>query len=167
RPGRRDQGGRRPATPGVGCGARDAGGGRRIGRKLGGQPAEVDGAVVASHSPNGGRIWPAPATVAAPLAGNEQPAITASPTRAGHAYLAFANFLSPDALPRTNPLQFSRTTDGGATWSPPVLIDQPSPFAIDFAPKILVLPDGTLLAVFARADFEAGLGYLYAARSPR
>ena len=123
-------------------------------------------AVVASHSPNGGRSWPAPATVAAPLAGNEQPAITASPTRAGHAYLAFANFLSPDMLPRTNPLQFSRTTNGGATWSSPVLIDQPSPFAIDFAPKILVLPDGTLLAVFARADFAAGLAQLYAVRSP-
>jgi hypothetical protein len=69
-------------------------------------------------------------------------------------------------LPRTNSLEFSRTTDGGATWSSPVLIDQPSPFALDFAPKILVLPDGTLLAVFARADFEAGLGQLYAARSP-
>jgi len=80
--------------------------------------------------------------------------------------VAFANFLSPDTLPRTNPLEFSRTTDGGATWSSPVLIDQPSPFAIDFAPKILVLPDGTLLAVFARADFAAGLAQLYAVRSP-
>src|SRR5262249_34022405 len=87
-------------------------------------------------------------------------------TPAGHAYVAFANFLSPDTLPRTNPLEFSRTTDGGATWSSPVLIDQPSPFAIDFAPKILVLPDGTLLAVFARADFAAGLAQLYAVRSP-
>jgi hypothetical protein len=122
-------------------------------------------AVLASHSRSGGRNWPAPATVAAPLAGNEQPAITASPTRAGLAYLAFANFLSPDMLPRTNSLEFSRTTDGGATWSSPVLIDQPSPFALDFAPKVLVLPGRTLLAVFARADFEAGLGQLYAARS--
>jgi hypothetical protein len=60
----------------------------------------------------------------------------------------------------------SRTTDRGASWSPPVLVDQPPPFAIDFAPKILVLPDGTLLAVFARADFQLGLGQLYAARSP-
>jgi hypothetical protein len=123
-------------------------------------------AVVASHSPNGGRTWPTPTTVAAPLAGNEQPATAASPTRAGHTYLAFANFLSPDTLPRTNPLEFSRTIDGGVTWSSPVLIDQPSPFAIDFAPKILVLPDGTLLAVFARADFAAGLAQLYAVRSP-
>jgi hypothetical protein len=66
----------------------------------------------------------------------------------------------------TNLLWVSRTTDRGASWSPPVLVDQPPPFAIDFAPKILVLPDGTLLAVFARADFQLGLGQLYAARSP-
>ena len=121
-------------------------------------------AVVASHSSNGGRRWSAAATVAAPLAGNEHDAITGSPTLAGHAYMAFANFLA-GVLPRTNTLEFSRTTDGGATWSSPVLIDQPGPFQIDFAPRILVLPDGTLLAIFARADLEVGLGQLYAARS--
>ena len=121
-------------------------------------------AVVASHSRNGGRTWPAPATVAAPRVGNEHDAITASPTRAGHAYVGFANFL-PDVLPRTNSLEFSRTTDGGATWSPPVLIDQPGQFALDFAPRILVMPDGTLLAVFARADIGTGVGTLQAARS--
>jgi hypothetical protein len=121
-------------------------------------------AVVASHSGNGGRRWSAAATVAAPLQGNEHDAITGSPMLAGHAYLAFANFLAA-ALPRTNTLEFSRTTDGGATWSPPVLIDQPGPFQIDFAPRILVLPDGTLLTIFGRADLEVGLGQLYAARS--
>src|SRR5207247_5116129 len=50
-------------------------------------------AVVASHSSNGGRRWSAAATVAAPLQGNEHDAITGSPMLAGHAYLAFANFL--------------------------------------------------------------------------
>jgi hypothetical protein len=77
--------------------------------------------------------------------------------------LAWANFT--EVLPRTNTLEFSRTTNGGATWSPPVPIDQPGRFAIDFAPRILVLPGGTLLAVFARGDFQLGLGQLYAARS--
>jgi hypothetical protein len=120
-------------------------------------------AVVASHSSNGGRRWSAAATVAAPLAGNEHDAITGSPTLAGHAYMAWANFLL--SVPRTNSLEFSRTTDGGVTWSPPVLIDQPGPFALDFAPRILVLPDGTLLTIFGRADLEVGLGQLYAARS--
>jgi len=121
-------------------------------------------AIVASHSPDGGRNWAAPATVAPGLAGNETPAVTASPTLAGHAYLGWANFL-PFDLPRTNSLEFSRTADGGASWSPAVLIDQPGPFVIDFAPRILVLPNGALLAVFARADLEFGLGTLQAARS--
>jgi hypothetical protein len=121
-------------------------------------------AVVASRSRNGGRTWRAPATVAAPLEGNETDSVTASPTRAGHAYVAWANFIVP-SLPRTNTLEFSRTTNGGASWSPPVLIDQPGPFQIDQAPRILVLPGGTLLAIFARGDFETGLGSIHAARS--
>jgi BNR repeat-like domain len=121
-------------------------------------------AVVASHSRDGGRTWRAAATVAPRLVGNELDSVTGSLTRPGHAYLAFANFL-PDVFPRTNSLEFSRTTDGGATWSSPVLIDQPGQFALDYAPKILVLPGGALLAVFARADIGLGLGQLYAARS--
>jgi hypothetical protein len=121
-------------------------------------------AVVASRSRNGGRTWPTPATVAAPLQGNETDAVTASPRLAGHAYLVWANFVF--GLPRTNTVEFSRTTDGGRTWSPPVLIDQqPGPFAIDQAPRLLVLPDGALLALFARADFETGLAHIYAVRS--
>jgi hypothetical protein len=120
-------------------------------------------AVVASRSRNGGRTWPAPATVAAPLQGNETDAIAASPRLAGHAYLAWANFVFD--LPRTNTLEFSRTTDGGRTWSPPVLVDQPGPFQIDQAPRVVVLPNGTLLVVFLRVDFELELGQLYAARS--
>jgi hypothetical protein len=121
-------------------------------------------AVVASRSGNGGRSWHGPATVAAPLQGNETDSVTASPTLAGHAYVAWANFIVP-SLPRTNTVEFSRTTDGGASWSPPVLVDQPGPFQIDQSPRILVLRDGTLLAIFARADFETGIGTLHAARS--
>jgi hypothetical protein len=120
-------------------------------------------AVVASRSRDGGRTWPTPVTVAPPLVGNDTDRITGSPTLAGHAYLAWANFTG--VVPRTNTLEFSRTTNGGATWSRPVPIDQPGPFAGDYAPRILVLPGGTLLAVFARADAELELFQFYAARS--
>jgi len=120
-------------------------------------------AIVASHSRDGGRSWPAPATVSPRLEGNETPSITASPTLDGHAYMVWANFTGE--LPRTNTLEFSRTSDSGTTWSPPLLIDQPGPFASDQAPRLLVLPDGTLLTVFARVDLEAGFGAHYAARS--
>jgi hypothetical protein len=68
--------------------------------------------------------------------------------------------------PNTPKDEFSRTTNGGQTWSRPVPIDQPGPFALDFAPKIVVLPNGTLLSVFARFDAASGLGTLQAARSP-
>jgi hypothetical protein len=121
-------------------------------------------AVVASRSRNGGRTWRRPATVAAPLQGNETDSVTASSTRAGHAYVAWANFIVP-SLPRANTVEFSRTSDRDATWSPPVLVDQPGRFQIDQSPRILVLPDGTLLAVFARADLQTGLGTLHAAWS--
>jgi hypothetical protein len=120
-------------------------------------------AVVASHSEDGGRTWPAPATVAPPLQGNETDAITGSPTLDGHAYTVWANFTFD--FPRTSTVEFSRTTDGGTTWSPPVLIDQTGPFSWDSAPRLLVLPNGTLLTLFVRTDLEAGFGAHYAARS--
>jgi hypothetical protein len=115
-------------------------------------------AVLASHSTDGGRSWPAPATVAPPLQGNETESITGSPTIAGRAYAVWADFGMGN-------LKYARTTDGGITWSSPVVVDQPGPAAVDVAPRLLVLPDGALLTVFARADFESGLGELHAARS--
>ena len=120
-------------------------------------------AVVASHSGDGGRTWLPVVTVAPPLPGNETDVIVGSPTIKGHAYVVWANFT--EELPRTNTVEFSRTTDGGSTWSPPVLIDQTTPFASDQAPRLLVLPNGTLLTLFARVDLEAGFGAHYAARS--
>lgn len=120
-------------------------------------------AIVASHSADGGRQWAMPATVSPRQEGNEQPSVTGSPSLAGHAYMVWANFTFD--FPRTNTLEFSRTTDSGTTWSLPVLIDQPGQFAYDQAPRLLVLPNGTLLTVFARIDLEAGFGAHYAARS--
>jgi hypothetical protein len=139
---------------------------------FGGQAGDVSSdpppiAVVASHSGDGGRHWATPATVAPRRGRNEQPAITASPTLRRHAYMTWANFLKPDEAPPpwTNTVQFSRTLDRGATWSPPVLVDQPGAFAIDQAPRISVLPNGTLLAIFARGDLETGLATIQVARS--
>jgi len=122
-------------------------------------------AVVASHSNDDGRTWQAPATVAPLDPRNDTDAITASPTLAGHAYLVWGNWDHQYNFPMTNFLKFSRTTDGGATWSLASVIDQPGPTAIDFSGRILVLADGTLLAIFARADLADGRGELLAARS--
>lgn len=127
------------------------------------QPPEI--AIVASSSRDGGRHWSAPVTVAPRLGGNETPAITGSPTRPGHAYMTWANFRTDIEPPWTNTVSFSRTTDGGATWSPPVLVDQPGPLAIDLAPRIQVLPNGTLLVIVARADFATRRATLQVVRS--
>jgi hypothetical protein len=122
-------------------------------------------AIAASHSRDGGRHWAAPATVAPELGGNEQPAVTGSPTVRRHAYMIWANFFKELPAVSDYMVQFSRTTDGGATWSRPVIVSDPGPLAIDFAPRIRVLPNGTLLAIFGRANAEAGLGEIRVARS--
>jgi hypothetical protein len=128
-----------------------------------GLPAVLTGdepltAIVASRSRDGGRSWAVPATLAEIGPGREQPAITGSPTRSGRAYAVWADFATTD-------LKFSRTSDGGSTWSAPVVIHQAGPAAIDLVPRLLVLPDQTLLTVFARGDLENGVGELWAARS--
>jgi hypothetical protein len=121
-------------------------------------------AVSASHSRDGGRHWAPPATVSPPEGGTEQPSVTASRTLPGHAYMTWARFILTEP-PWSNTLSFSRTTDGGATWSSPVLADHLSPFQIDEAPRIAVLPNGTLLDIFARGDLETGQGTIQVARS--
>jgi hypothetical protein len=115
-------------------------------------------AVVTSRSFDGGRNWRTPATVAPPAEGNETPAITASPRRPGRAYQVWAEFA-------TASIKFSRTDDHGATWSVPVVVDPAIPNAIDNAPRLVVLRDRTLLTIFVRAEFETGIGKVYAARS--
>jgi Neuraminidase (sialidase) len=114
-------------------------------------------AIVAGHSDDGGRTWAAPVALV-PAGLNEQPAITGSPTRAGRAYAVWADFGRTD-------LRFSKTTDGGATWSAPVVVHRAGRAARDQAPRLLVLPNGTLLTVFGRGDEQRGVGELYAARS--
>jgi BNR repeat protein len=116
-------------------------------------------AIVASRSRDGGRTWRMPATISPPdHDGNEQPAITASPRRGGRAYTVWVDF----ATAATN---FSATNDRGATWSAPVVVDASIPDAVDLVPRLVVLPSGTLVTVFARAEFAIGLGKLYATRS--
>jgi hypothetical protein len=115
-------------------------------------------AVVASRSRDGGRTWRVPATISPPADGNEMPAITASRRRAGRAYEVWAEFA-------TGAIKFSTTHDRGATWSPPMVVDPSIPDAIDLVPRLVVLPGGTLVTVFARAEFAVGLGKVYATRS--
>jgi hypothetical protein len=132
---------------------------------LDGDLVNTPSAVVASHSRDGGRTWARPTTVAPFMPVNDTAMIAANPTRAGSAYAVWANWDHSYTFPMAATVSFSRTSDGGRTWSPPMVIDLPGPTSVDQAPRLLVLPDGTLLTVFARADLAAGIGSLHATRS--
>jgi BNR repeat-like domain len=115
-------------------------------------------AVVVTRSSDEGRSWAPLTRLAGPAEGDETPAVTGDPIRPGRAYQAWAEFATFD-------LHFSRTTDRGRTWSPATLLDRPGEGAIDLTPRVLVLPDGRLVTIFARVDFLAGTGTIYATRS--
>ena len=127
------------------------------------QPPEI--AIGASRSRDGGLHWSAPATISPRLTGNENPAITGSPIRRGHAYMVWARFFKEIPATMEYTMSFSRTTDGGANWSAPVVISSPGLFALDFAPRLRVLPNGTLLVIYARVDGLTGLAELRVLRS--
>lgn len=125
-------------------------------------------AVLASTSADGGLTWSEPATLIRddnPTNFNDKESITGDWTRAGYAYATWIR----GALPGENrsftselhsfayrgqPM-FSRTTDGGQTWSAPEPITNQNIYAQ--GNQIVVLPDGTLVDVFAALFKGAGL----------
>jgi hypothetical protein len=76
-----------------------------------------------------------------------KPSITADPGRAGHAYVVWSEYLTPLGPPPEG-ISFSRTTDGGETWSPPMHLNFPTPPGTNPQGALVdVLPDGSLLAL--------------------
>jgi hypothetical protein len=121
---------------------------------------EVTSAVQASTSTDGGQTWSAPATIISettPLHFNDKESVTADPHHPGTAYVvwdrsrfpsdsASINGLSHSAAFRGSPY-FSKTTDGGLTWSAPRQIG-PNQNIFTIGNQIAVEPDGTLVDVF-------------------
>jgi hypothetical protein len=125
-------------------------------------PAEL----VASHSRDRGRSWSRPVAFAGPSTRVEREVITADSTRPGHAYAVW--WERDPMMPFVGSTHgFSRTTDGGASWSTPTTLDAAPPGALDQSAEILVLPDGSLLALFARLQIEGTGAFqqLFAVRS--
>jgi hypothetical protein len=124
-----------------------------------GRPARV--AVAVSASSDGGDKWPDPVLiedVTNPGKFLDKPVILADRKRPGWAYAAWAAYADREgaALEPDKPgavedeIHFSRTNDGGKTWSAPKRVyggATESQFS-----QLVELPDGALLDLFAEGD---------------
>src|SRR5262249_34941133 len=107
-------------------------------------------AILVSKSPNGGLNWGAPTALITDTSfANDKPSITADPT---NSLLAYATWMRSEK--NTEPIMFSRTTDGGQTWEPAREIFDPGPKNDTSSSQIVVLPDGTLLDFFDLGLFK-------------
>jgi hypothetical protein len=123
---------------------------------------EVTSAVLASTSTDGGATWSNPATIIKDVSSvpgvnfNDKESVTADPFNAGTAYVVWDRAQFPSDNASLNALghsfafrgtpYFSKTTDGGATWSAPAAMTNSNIFSI--GNQIVVEPDGTLIDVF-------------------
>lgn len=123
-----------------------------------GGPQKPEGAIISivvSISRDGGRSWERPVTVerqTAPPVFTDKDAILADPRRPGTAYAVWVEYpvRQGETEPSTNQVYFSRTQDGGRTWSTPAAIYGNGDEAQQN--QLLALADGTLLDVFVEGS---------------
>jgi hypothetical protein len=119
----------------------------------------ITSAVLVSKSTDGGANWGAPKTLIRDTSivnFNDKESITADPTRPGTVYAVWDRFAIPGENRSFNSLfhaasfrgqpVFSRTTDGGETWSMPAVMTNQNLATI--GNQIAVLPNGNLIDVF-------------------
>jgi hypothetical protein len=120
---------------------------------------------VVSRSGDGGLSWSLPATVQfAPGVYSDKSAVTADPLRRGRAYEVWDVRTGPEE--DTGSAWFSRSSDGGRTWSPPRLLYDPGMEEVaPFSNVIAVLPHRVLLDVMQVTNSAANISDVMAARS--
>ena len=109
-------------------------------------------AILVSRSTNGGDTWGEPITLLRdtdPKVFDDQPSITGDLNNSSFAYAVWDR-VDTNVVPNLGPTWFSRTTDGGATWSPAAIIYDPGSDASTIANQIVTLPNGDLVNLFAR-----------------
>jgi hypothetical protein len=120
---------------------------------------EVTSAVQVSTSTNGGVTWSDPGTIISettPFHFNDKESVTADPYKPGTAYVVWDRSRFPSDSASLSGLShsfafrgtpyFSKTTDGGQTWSPPTPMSNQNIGSI--GNQIVVEPDGTLVDAF-------------------
>jgi hypothetical protein len=133
--------------------------------------AQTISAILASTSTDGGATWSEPATIQRDdspnhFVFNDKESVTADPYHAGVAYVVWDRSRFPSDSANVNaghsyafrgdPM-FSKTTDGGLTWSAPRIIAHPqNKNLFTIGNQIAVEPDGTLIDVY---HFGKGSGF--------
>jgi hypothetical protein len=122
-------------------------------------------AVLVSKSADGGDTWSEPTTLARNVSAftegpgfNDKESITADPTNANYVYAVWDRSRFPsdragvtaqmNAFSVRGDIMFSRTTDGGQTWSAARAILGLNQNEFTIGNQIAVLPDGTLVDIF-------------------
>jgi BNR repeat-like domain len=120
---------------------------------------------VVSLSGDGGLSWSLPVTVQfEPGVYSDKSAVTADPFRRGRAYEVWDVRTGPDV--DTGSAWFSRSSDGGRTWSQPRLLYDPGKEEVaPFDNVIVVLPHRVLLDVMQVANSATNIADVMAARS--
>jgi hypothetical protein len=120
---------------------------------------------IVSRSGDGGLSWSLPATVQfEPGVYSDRSVVTADPVRPGRAYEVWDVRTGPDV--DTGSAWFSRSSDGGRTWSPPRLVYDPGKEDVaPFSNVIAVLPHGVLVNVMQVANSVTNKQDVMAARS--
>jgi hypothetical protein len=114
--------------------------------------------IAVSNSTDGGLTWSPPTLLSqtnSSAVSNDKEAITADPHNPNLVYTAWdqpnSNF--PGAGPAAQTF-FSRSTDGGQTWSAPQVIFQSPGTDTSLGHQIFVLPNGTLVDSFVEYHFD-------------
>lgn len=114
-------------------------------------PLSVSGFLV-NRSLDGGSSWTGPAT-ADPAAGqtDDLPSLVADPLRRRRVYLTWSRFTFSGNEMTGGDARFSRSLDGGRTFSSPVVIHSSPAGRLPLESRLARLSDGTLLDIFGEA----------------